>query len=101
MTQKTHTPGPWEAWPDFDEDGQTGWTIIGTADGYALFCTCGANPADISLCLAAPEMLQALKTLREDMEMLLSGEWEPEDDSIQASIDVATAAITKAKGGAT
>jgi hypothetical protein len=38
-------------------------------------------------------MREALEILRGDMLMLQSGEWIPDDDSIQASIDVIEAAL--------
>lgn len=45
---------------------------------------------------SAPELLNALISLRDDMEMLKSGAWVPDDDSCDASIDLANLAIDKA-----
>ena len=93
MARKRHSAGPWRQWPDFDEDDQTGWTIIGTADGYALFCTCGANPADTSLCLVAPELLAALE------KMLICFQTHSDQAAVEAC-SIAHLVIAKAKGGA-
>jgi hypothetical protein len=49
-----------------------------------------------TLLMHAPALLQALQILRTDMLMLQSGAWVPDDDSIQASIDVCETAITAA-----
>lgn len=50
--------------------------------------------------LHAPAMLAALQTLRQDLLMLQSGEWVPDEDSIQASLDVIASAIDEDGGQA-
>ena len=46
----------------------------------------------------APDLLEALKTLREDMRMLVEGEWDGSEKGAEASMEIADKAILKAEG---
>lgn len=74
--------GDWTTWPDFDEGGDNGATIIGTADapgkldGKLLFVSLrDATPADIAVAKAAPKLLAALRAVR----ARIRGEWDDPD----------------------
>ena len=49
----------WTEWPHFDEEGETGRTIIGDNEGRAIFCTCLATEAEKNMAKAAPRLLRA------------------------------------------
>lgn len=90
-----HTKGPW-------------WLEMNCVQGknnenVATICDEGnsswkANAAFIvRACNNHDELLEALKTLREDIRMLKDGEWVPDEDSCDASLDVADKAIENAE----
>jgi hypothetical protein len=56
-----HTPGPWTAKPEVGRIILNGSSIYGVADITGEFA--GWNPDDLLLMAAAPELLQALKTV--------------------------------------
>ena len=65
MSETKHTPGPWRAYPESDP------LYVLAADGRALTqafpdqSSVFLNPADAVLCAAAPDLLDALRTLME------------------------------------
>lgn len=89
------TPGPWEA----NESG--GYVMVSGADGTGLFYESASHPgviADARLIAAAPELLEALRKVDEQL-----GDVECES-SIDAQIvercqDTIRTAIAKATGG--
>jgi hypothetical protein len=103
-----HTPAPWEAGTTSNPRAIVKMQRNGTALPIAHMNKSlwdENNPrriADLALLAAAPELLNALETLREDLRMLRDGEWVPDGsgDAEQCSIDAADAAIAKAKGEA-
>lgn len=56
MKQTTSHAGTWTEWPDFDEEGDTGRTIIVDAEGRAILCTCEATEAEKNLAKATPRL---------------------------------------------
>ena len=97
MTQTVqHTPGPWEIWPDFDEEGENGSSIIGT-NGDPLAVTISdrySEDANAHLIAAAPELLEALEMIANDYAYLLETKLSSPD------ADMIHELIAKAKGGA-
>src|SRR5579872_4711254 len=85
----------WIEWRDFDEDGDTGRTIIGDDRGRAILCTCDATDAELQLAQAAPELLAVLKTLytimRDDRSLLGK-------KGINEALELASTTIGKAEG---
>lgn len=101
-----HTPGPWFAkrpFPDDEDDYGTGiWIEAADSDGFMSSlaqvrygCTEAAEVGDIKanalLISAAPDLLAALEMLLNETN---AGTWEC------LPVDLARAAIAKAKGGA-
>jgi hypothetical protein len=102
MTNTQHTARPWA----YDEDDAR----IYYADGHveptiAYIERENTSPerarADGYLLAAAPQLLEACKTLAEDCRMALSGEWDKSDDGFQASLELLESVIRDATGGAT
>ncbi len=53
----TSSQRPWNTWADFDDDGEpTDRTIIGDADGRAVFCSVEATPGEIAFAARLPEL---------------------------------------------
>lgn len=99
-TSPAHTAGPW-AVTHFENETQVfarNRMIAGQLFDPENEPTLEELEANARLIAAAPELLEALKTLREDMRMLRDGEWLPESDgeACNASIDLADEAIAKA-----
>ena len=88
--------------PHLGEGDDTGRVIINDARGEPLFCTCGddwrENWANVSLALAAPELLEALAEITRMAASMPCGEIDPM--TVKDVIGHARAAIAKAKGGA-
>ena len=110
MTHETHTPLPWV----YDETCHAIWSdekgVFDSLDELhgdvelVMVCEGLKNPNDaafiVRACNAHDELVAALENLREDFRMLQSGEWKPNEDSVQASLDIANAALAKARGEA-
>ena len=85
---------PWSVRHDDDDF----WCVVNIL-GIVIYARTGGDAEAVArIIAAAPKLLEALKTLREDIRMLRDGEWVPDDDSCQASLDVADAAIAEATG---
>jgi hypothetical protein len=90
-----HAPGPWT-------DDDDGW--IGGPNGVEVCCYAGcgsheaewSNPADKTLAIAAPELLEALILL--EAEMVASGNASSVDYGWKPAIEKTRAAIAKATG---
>lgn len=109
MSELKHTPGPWRVeegttliWGNCNQDDQTNYGL-----GYPI-AECRLTPtaswakgpstyeeADANACLiaAAPEMLEALKSLVDDL-----SHFTDVSESIFHSLDLADAVIAKAEG---
>lgn len=107
--KRGHTPTPYRAiGSDSDITGKKfGITHIVGADGSHIAALMGGvedrnrdGKFIKQACNSHKPLLEALKTLREDIHMLMDGRWIPDEDSCQASIDVADQAIKLAKRGA-
>lgn len=59
----------------------------------------GEAKANAHLIAAAPELLEACKTMLDDCEMALAGEWDKGDEGFEASACMLRKVIKKAKGG--
>ena len=97
MENAKHTPGPWDT-------GEDGW-IVESAKGWAVSHAVvfrgkhgeGEDFANARLIAAAPDLLAALEELTRTAASLVDYHDDPETE---AAIDVARAAIAKAKGEA-
>jgi hypothetical protein len=105
----SHTPGPWRAeiqediWSHLEDQprGQerTGWILGPNNEPVLDYEGCGshaaewANPADLTLALAAPDLLSALERVLADAVY----DAERTDEAI-AAVAQAKAAIAKARG---
>lgn len=114
MSAHKHTPGPWYIGPEFGAnqmrpsiriyrdviyvDGCSPTTYVIGEVGYPTTTgnTVGAEErrANARLIAAAPELLEALKNLR-DAEWMVTHEW---GGDRKAALDAADAAIAKATG---
>lgn len=103
MTNIKHAPLPYES----NGQGLIYGQVSGDNDEAPLICDCQdtslslererANEAFIILaCNSYYPMLEALTLLREDMDMLRSGDWIPDNDSCEASVEIASRAINTA-----
>ena len=101
MSEAKHTPGPW-SWSDkflTSDSAQHTWSLLG-ANGYGILSCDGdsnspqylgeSGKADALLIAAAPELLEALKLVR-DYIVTMKGN----GHEYQAAVD---AAIAKAEG---
>ena len=98
MTTK-HTPGPWIFDPsNTGSDFDTGYGIY--TEPYTMSIERvvgkGTPEANARLISAAPEMLEALKNIRE--ELILSGNWNAKDYGWPENRAAISAAILKAEG---
>lgn len=99
MSEAKHTPGPWQWTQHFDP------TISIYKDGFGQIArlydsSVGTGKANARLIAAAPDLLEALKTL-----VPMLDEWHKEHpahvgDKEPHAIKAASAAIAKATGGA-
>lgn len=92
-----HTPGPWLARQYFSGH----WEICENATAKRLATVDKSNPLDVRLIAAAPELLEALQTLRNDFEAIIDGDdmsGMSDSEMFQAFLDTASAAIDKAEG---
>lgn len=64
-----HTPGPWEVYSEC-LSGENGDVCVAYGAYASSFIV--DNPADISLIEAAPELLEALKQVRKDLNWMLN-----------------------------
>ncbi len=87
--QETHTPGPWENADVFIYSKETGDPIIGTK---------GTSKADRDLIAAAPELLESLEFIMPALEHLRKQFPRSENDDSLDILQVARAAIAKARG---
>ena len=94
MTQQAqHTPGPW-----LDDEG--GWIKSASGKPIVEYLGCGsheaewANPADKSLALAAPDLMEALSNMV--VSAVPGMNWT--DETGQLMLRLARAAIAKARG---
>lgn len=100
MTTK-HTPGPWTADECTDHDGyRTIRPGDGTPNGdiHAEVIATVYEDADAQLIAAAPELLEALRTLYRDVEFLIEDGTLPASARNHAAMSEARAAIQKAEG---
>jgi hypothetical protein len=83
-----HTPGPWDAKPNF------GRILLNSSNCYEVAEVFndqgGFNPADIHLMAAAPDLLEACELL-----LIYLGDWNDMEDETCAA---ARRAIAKARG---
>ncbi|MFP4145311.1 MAG: hypothetical protein ACLFV3_09220 [Phycisphaeraceae bacterium] len=104
MSEQTHTPGPWRHYqdtkhaPGYIEDESRSYIAAMEFDGAGFDAkTCLANA---QLIAAAPELLEALRDLRDSVQALHVGADERVLDCVVCQcLDRAEAAIAKAKGG--
>ena len=99
--QPGYTPAPWS----FDEDDARIYYDDGNVQPTIAYVEReGVAPeqvkADGYLLAAAPQLLEACRTLAEDCRMALSGEWDKGNEGFQESLELLEGAIAKATGGA-
>jgi len=86
-----HTPGPWEIAPPHQT---AGWGLCVRSSGRILARMVGRDQdqkkADVRLMAAAPDLLEALKTLPQSLAAT--------DDDLNRWLERANAAIAKAEG---
>lgn len=93
MTKTKHTPGPWY----FGIPSGTGNPFVqrGRSGGFTVVAfDVESAIADARLIAAAPELLEALKSAREELEQIAMAEIGEPYNNLQIN-----AAITKAEGG--
>ncbi len=89
MTNKLHTPGPWETGEvSWNEDGDVRYTLHGIKT---------ANVSDCRLISAAPDLLDALLCARAVLRTILAGDL-IESEIIADEISRIDMAIAKARG---
>jgi hypothetical protein len=105
----THTPGPWiaEFFPNDDEDGPaaegdvyyTGefFRVLDVDDDPVEYISL-SRASNARLIAAAPEMLEALKTILADWEAIPEDEQVPDEINVNEHWDAVRAAIAKAEG---
>lgn len=100
MSEVKYTPGPWTLQPyDGDEEWCQGDWVIKDATGTSIMGDTpyypwhSSNPNDARLIAAAPEMLEALKAVVDDL-----GHFTEVSESIFHSLHLADRAIAKAEG---
>jgi hypothetical protein len=91
-----HTPGPWEyEKPDENGNAVVGVELENEADGFSIAVVCSGSPdqtlADAALIAAAPELLDALRSIVNTCNVRI-------DDPRIKYFDEARAAIAKAEG---
>ena len=94
MSDSRHTPGPWVVTTDLRQDDEIICDML-NEQGYVAI-TKGQKLAnwrdDAKLIAAAPDLLEALQELRDLMQGVIDGEYEPDF----ATLQIADAAIAKA-----
>ena len=87
-----HSPGPWSIGPEIQNGRFAGVTIKASATVAVVTSGCGSQEANARLIAAAPELLEALKSVCRDWEKIADKTpcWMP-------SISQARAAIEKAE----
>jgi hypothetical protein len=101
----THTPGPWTPWLAAKADGKRGklgvWEAKTVADVEAGFGhrnlvgeASGLTEEEARLIAAAPDLLEALKQIRN----MMRNKFYEDDEKIMDIEDMAAAAIAKAEG---
>ena len=103
--QATELDTPWTL--HFDRDGTEDVAVIRDADGDALVTSRhfwrpeGDPPTPPTLMAlrvmaAAPKLLEALMTIREDCRMALEGDWDKSDDGFEDMLCLIDAAVAEA-----
>jgi hypothetical protein len=66
VSETKHTPGPWVAKPT----GDTQWKVCHSGSEFGIVCVTsqGNDKANAELIAAAPDLLRALKDLREQVD---------------------------------
>ena len=75
-----HTPGPWWIEEVSDNGNKDTWLMGNFPHNYMLFCMewTEGNDIDLRLIADAPLLLEEVKRLREENEMLRMADWEYE-----------------------
>lgn len=109
-TAVSHTPGPWSVMAE-EVLGAYGIATVVPATGSGVVCRVPGNDktpderdANARLIAAAPELLEALKQIKDDYEELArnhAGAWHDDEVLLHQKInEAARAAIAKATGAA-
>lgn len=95
-----HTPGPWswddEVWTDYDPAERAPWLVDANGNLILTGVIRCKSEQDARLIAAAPELLEALILL--EQEMILSGNAGSADYGWKPAIEKTRAAIAKATG---
>jgi hypothetical protein len=107
MSEVRHTPGPWTCRVKKPFVPDAGGTVMIDAPGWLgiakvyLHCTGGAEgEANARLIAAALDLLAACEALPLDREFEDAADFKDNASRLLRAMDLARAAITKAKGGA-
>lgn len=96
---RKHTPGPWTTSRDAVPDGYTQITIYSEPTGDRV-ATVFETPANARLIAAAPDLLEALKQVTEQLHTYLDGDPANDEDCMEAesAYQFAFATIQEAEG---
>lgn len=106
MTKQSHTPGPWVA-KTYDHPADTILIDAKSRDGYVEIASLKngyagqlgiEQPANARLIAAAPEMLEALKSICVTLLSDKPGEYHVSSESARRAGEIAADAIRKARG---